>query len=430
MSSINLLAIFNPSNYWRSGQIAIPWQPIAKQFQIPPEELVITDLHDLNRTPLLAQVDRVDPEDPNRDTLIFSLPQAIPPSSKDKLTASALVRLDRGKSIPSEVGETNVEIVYGSDDRERGARLVNSRLIVWFNFVASPENDERTWFGGSATSVQLDRQECLDPFRAARGNWLEQDPEKHCMKVTEIQLPQSVHPIHPNHSLYHPISLFNHSYRLVAKSDGPVRASITIASEPFEYIGPDPVTGIDRHFVCELYRTISLYAGADYAIEELFVKGKPYKNTEESFDPPEAVNLNFAVKYFTHMHLEYEPKVYQPYGITSWFAIGSNQPPYPGYGFATNLQIDSLNYLDEAEENCLSWQLLPGKSARCLHLFMRDCAGRSELKLNRSEDFESHTGHSWYEAIYQPLTAQIYQETGVAQECQSDRHSKMLTFNF
>ncbi|MGL5806367.1 MAG: hypothetical protein ACRC11_13165, partial [Xenococcaceae cyanobacterium] len=296
--------------------------------------------------------------------------------------------------------------------------LINNRLIVWFNFVASPENDERTWFGGSATSVQLDRSECLDPFRAASGNWLGQDLEKHCMKITEIQLPQSVHPIHPNHSLYHPICLFNHSYRLVAKSNGPVRASITIASNPFEYIGPDPNTGIDRHFVCELYRTISLYADADYLIEELVVKGKPYKNTE---DPSEAVNLNFAVKYFTQMHLEYEATIYQPYGITSWFAIGDRErPPYPGYGFATNLQIDSLKYLDEAEENCLSWQLLPGKSARCLHLFM----------LDRQKDFESHTGRSWYEAIYRPLTAQIYRQTGVDRKCQSDRHPKALTFNF
>jgi hypothetical protein len=417
MSSINLLAIFNPSNYWRSGQIALPWQPIARQFNISPEELVITDLHNLNRTPLLAQVDRVDPEDPSRDLLIFSLPQAIAPSSGDKSIASALVRLERGQSIPSEVGETKVEIVSGADGRERGARLVNSRLIVWFNLVSSPEDDKRTWFGGSATSVQLDRSECLDPFRAAQGNWLEQDPEKHCMKVSEIQLPQSVYPIYPSHSFYHPISLFNHSYRLVAKSNGPVRASITIASEPFEYIGPDPNTGVDRHFICELYRTISLDAGADYLIEELFVKAKPYKNIQEPWESEEAVNLNFALKYSAHMHLEYEPQVYQPYGITSWFALGSNQPPYPGYGFATNLRLDSLNYLDEADENCLSWQLLPGKSARCLHLFMHDRPG----------DFEAHTGHIWYEAIYQPLTAQIYQENNFKQELHSDRELKVLS---
>ena len=40
MSSINLLAIFNPSNYLRGGYFTLPWEPISQKFHIPAEELI------------------------------------------------------------------------------------------------------------------------------------------------------------------------------------------------------------------------------------------------------------------------------------------------------------------------------------------------------------------------------------------------------
>ena len=400
MSSINLLAVFNPSDYWRGGYVTVPWQPIEREFQIPPEELVLSDLRDRTRTVLRAQVDRVDPDDPSRDTLVFSLARTIPPKSEDNSTISAFVRADRGQSIPQGVGEPSLEVVCGLDGRERGVRLSNDRLIVWFNLVSAPEDDERSWYAGSATSVQLDRQELLDPFRAEKGEWMGQDPEKRCMQVSEIQLPG----IHPKSPYYH-VSLFNRSYRLVARSSGPVRASITIASEPFDYMGPDPMTGNHRHFVCELYRTIELYAGADYLIEELAVKGTPKVDPGEHIDGTEAVHLNFAAHYFTHMHMEHRADIYQPPHVPGWFAIGSASVPHPGYGFATDVHVEAVTYPHEGNESHFSWQLLPCKSARCLHLFMRGEPG----------DVEARTGRCWYELIFQPLTAEIYQDEPVSQ---------------
>jgi hypothetical protein len=129
MPSINLLTVFNPSNYWRGGHLSIPWQPIYQQFQIPPEELVLSDLRDRSRTPLLCQIDRIDPSDRDRDTLVFLLSQPIPPGSDNELNASGFLRVDRGKPMPRELGEPSLEVVYGSDGRERGVRLVNNRLI-------------------------------------------------------------------------------------------------------------------------------------------------------------------------------------------------------------------------------------------------------------------------------------------------------------
>lgn len=399
MPSINLLAVFNPSNDWRGGYVTVPWEPIYQQFQIPPEELLLTDLRDLSHTPISAQVDRVDPEDSKRDTLIFSLSKPIPPGSDQDMLASGFIKLERGQSKLQQLGEPTVEVVYGLDGQERGVRLANSRLIVWFNLIPAPEDDSRNWFSGSATSIQLDHQEILDPFRAAKGEWLGQDPEKRCMQVAGLKLPGAAEPKSPYYQVY----LYNHSYRLVSQSSGCVRASITIASEPFDYMGADPVTGHNRHLLCELYRVISLYAGADYLIEELFVKGKPKAEEDRIVDSPEVVNLDFGLNYFAHMNMGHTEDIQQIFPVPDWFAIGSTTPPYPAYGLATNLHIESLTHPHEGNPSSVSWQLLPGKSAKCLHLFMR----------NQRNAFDARIGHAWYETIYKPLTAEIYQDADV-----------------
>ncbi|YAF97829.1 MAG: hypothetical protein AB3A66_09320 [Nodularia sp. CChRGM 3473] len=399
MSSLNLLAVFNPSNYWRGGYITIPWQANIQKLQIPPEELVISDLRDLSHTPINFQIDRIDPEDPTRDTLVLALSNPIPPGSEDDVLVSGFLRVDRGQPKQLGVGEPNIEVVYGSDGRERGVRLINNRLIVWFNLIPAPEDNERNWFSGSATSVQLDHQEILDPFRAAKGEWLGQDPEKRCMQVSELQLPGTLYPKSP----YYQVSLFNHAYRLVSQSSGSVRATITIASEPFDYMGADPVTGTNRHLVCELYRVISLYAGADYLIEELFVKGKPKGAEDRIESTPEVVHLPFGLHYFAHMNMGQTQDIEQVFPVPDWFAVGSTAPPYAAYGLATNLHIEAIAHPYEGNPSRFSWQLLPGNYAKCLHMFMRD----------QPEGFDARIGHFWYELIYGPLKAEIYQDTEV-----------------
>ncbi|NJM70708.1 MAG: hypothetical protein HC862_11025 [Scytonema sp. RU_4_4] len=396
MPSINLLAIFNPSNSWRSGYITLPWQPIYQQFQIPPEELVLSDLRDLSHTQIHAQVDRVDPEDSSRDVLVFSLQKPIPPNLEDGRLASGFVRVDRGKPMPAKLGEPSLEVVYGTSGQARGVRLVNNHLIVWFNLIPAPEDNQHNWFSGSATSVQLDHQEILDPFLAARGEWLGQDPEKRCMQVAELLLPGPPHPKSP----YYHVSLFNHSYRLISQSSGPVRASMTIASEPFDYMGADPDTGNNRHFVCELYRVISLYAGANYLIEELFIKAKPKGEEDRIIDGKQVTNLYFAPRYFAHMNMGQTEDIQQVFPVPDWFAVGSTTSPYPAYGLATDVHIDAVTHPQEGNKSRFCWQLLPGKSAKCLHLFMRGQVG----------EFDARVGHLWYELFYQPLKAEIYQE--------------------
>jgi hypothetical protein len=68
-------------------------------------------------------------------------------------------------------------------------------------------------------------------------------------------------------------------------------------------MGAEPDTGNNRHFVCELYRVISLYAGADYLIEELFVKAKPKGEEDRIIGEKQVVNLYFAARYFAYMNM-------------------------------------------------------------------------------------------------------------------------------
>ncbi len=103
MSSVNLLAIFNPSNSWRSGYLTVKRQPIYQQFQIPPEELVLSDLRDLSHTQISAQVDQVDPEDSSRDILVFSLKKPIPPNLEDSKLASGFVRIVFYQPLKAEI---------------------------------------------------------------------------------------------------------------------------------------------------------------------------------------------------------------------------------------------------------------------------------------------------------------------------------------
>jgi hypothetical protein len=396
MPSLNLLAIFNPSNYWRGGYVTVGWNAIAQQFQIPPEQLVLSDLRDLSHTPLLSQVDRIDPEDPSRDTLVFYLPKTIPPASEDEVLASGFVRIDQGNPIPPSLGEPFLEVDYGADGQERGVKLVNSRLIVYFNLIAAPEDKQRNWFAGAATSVELDHVDILDPLQREKGKSSKQDPEKRCMQVAGIVLPGPPHPDTP----FHQVSLYDCSYRLVSYSRGAVRASITIASEPFEYVGADAYTGINRHLLCQLYRVISLYAGADYLIEEIFVKGKAI-GEDKLIENPMTVNPNFGLHYFAHMNMGHTKDIQQTFPIPDWYAVSSTEHPYAAYGLAADVNLDFVKHPHEGNKSRFYWQFLPNKSAKCLHLFMR----------GQPEGFDAWVSHSWYELIYKPLRAEVYQDS-------------------
>lgn len=385
------LLLFNPSNYWRGGYVTTPWQPIFRKTKIAPEKLIVRDS---SNTPLRAQVDRIDPADPTRDTLIFSLARAICPGADDYSAYSDFVTVEAEE--PPDAAEAASDLrVDILDDQGTGVKLINSRLNVWFNLTPSLEADNASWYAGAATSVQLDCKENLDAYRAIYSSpEFGHDPEKRCMQLDYIELSYPSW----NARLHQRIDLFNQRYSVIAKSVGPVRASVTVASAPFNHDYLDLFENKKRRLRCRLYRVISLYDHADYLMEELSVRG----TWERPGHGAQATDLYFIARYFSYMDLGLEPHLFQHAHVPDWFAVGCDWAPYQGYGFATDVHASAValphpDFPTGDKDKSFSWAVAPSKRATCLHLFKR-C---------ESDGLETSTGQAWYELIYKPLRARI-----------------------
>jgi hypothetical protein len=408
------LLLFNPSDYKRSGHITTPWEQIkerVEQANIKPERMKVCDE---SNNCLPFQIDRIDPADPSRDTLSFSLASGILPGPDDYSKPTSYVTIDESEQM--RFGEVEPQLVeIGPKGQEHRIKLVNSRLEVWFNLTPSPEDIEGKWYSGSASSVQLDARvirEILDPDP----NMWSHDSEKRCMQMDFIEM---------SYPAWKPFTsqqfcLIDQPYKLVSKSVGPVRASITVASTPFLYSSRDPFTQEDRHIYCSLYRVISLYAGADYVMDELFVKAMVNKDKASK----ETVDLYFIPHFFTYLHF-LDLNISRFDDIPDWFVVSNLSRPFVSYCFSTDVHVSSIltphpGYpVPQKEPYSVSWHLPLCKAAKCLHLFARfepsidQYEGETFLhyehrkRQEAKHHFEDRAGKAWYEFIYKPLQAGI-----------------------
>jgi len=368
------LRLFNPSPYLRGGIITTPWQPIASAMELTgTKEISLTDW---NGSTLPAQVDVVDPTDPSRSVLVFALAATLPPGSEHYTESSRSVTLRRtGPSSEPSAGPRVERTEDGS------LQLGNGRLAACFHLGGG----DKKWFAGSATSVSLDGFEVLDLWLGGI------HPEKRGLQVDRVRLARPPW----EDSEPQEVELSTRSYRLLSQNHGPLRASLTLASEPFPFPCTNPWTGQESTLTCELYRVISLYAGADYLVEELYVKAAG----KGAIKP---VHPCFSLRYFTHMDMSFKPRIFRHAKVPDWFAVGYDEFPYPGYGFATDVHASEVSnphpsYPIGDQHKTFSWEILPARQARCVHLFMAGVP----------QDFEHRAGHLWYEMIYKPLLAKI-----------------------
>jgi len=393
------LHVFNPTpDRERTDYVVTDWLPIYERAQIGPEELVVRDSAG-NILP--AQVDRVDPDDPSRDLLIFELKNPLPPGDEHYQTPSDYVKIERGR--PDEVGPAGDLQVHVEEegDVETGFKLLNGRLEVWFKLIPEPWKDGRGWFAGSAYSVQLDRKELLDAFPMS---WWGHDPEKRCMQVDYIEMSRPGWEPEPMQRF----DLFTQQYRIVPGtiSRGPVRASITIASQPFRYDFHDPFTGERHDLTCELFRTITIPRRVNFAQEDMFIKARR-AGTEPG---PGEVSLYFSAHYFSYMQMGMKRSIFHLPTVPDWFAISSPWEPYQGYGFATNAHAtpvlnphpDCAHFPEEIAYRTFSWSTMPHTNISALHLFWYRAPWEPKPKHT-----ESQTGHAWYEFVFKPLIARV-----------------------
>jgi hypothetical protein len=388
------LLVFNPSNYPRGGHVTTPWQPIKEATGIPAGKLQVYD----DGVEVPAQVDQIDPSDRRLDTLAIVLGKSLDSGPEDYSRPSRSVFLKRGGA--PKTGPSPTANPPGPPAR---VELTNEKLAVSVSLLPSQAPVDPACFAGAAQSFRLGGEaayrvgcaevEMLDIWRSIMLAQIEHDPEKRCMQVDRIIVPNP--PWSDRHE--EEIELFRLPYQLLSYCTGPVRQACTIVSAPFTYdVRPDPFGERTVLMECRFYRTLILYHGADYLLEELWLKGKDPEQEGDWLD------LRFSAHYFAQMDLGREPAICWSEKVPDWFALGYPLGfVRPGYGFATDVHSrrprwphPGYPHADRAYR-AFSWELHPCMRARCLHLF----------QINAPELIEHRIGHAWYEELYKPLRA-------------------------
>jgi len=387
------LHVYNASGYSRRGYVTTPWQPIQEQTDIEPERIAVFDADD---KPLDTQVHRVDPADPSRDVLIFWLDKNINPAREQYSGVSAIMTVgERVREMSRPELKCELEGPVGDEYR---LKLSNGRLAFQFELAPAPWGDERNFYAGSATSVLLEPEwsehlwtkEMLDAF-----DWFEEhDLEKRCMQIDRVRLSL------PAWASKHEVefSPIRQPYKLLSHSEGPVRASVSVASSPFDYKYRDPLRGVDRTLSCRLHRVISLYREANFVVDELSVRG-----THDGQRKAKPVNLFFNASYFMLMNLGLDANPSTYFRIWDWFGICGAFAPNPAFGFATDAHCSTVvqgspDYpYEERMYKAFSWELERANVASCVHIFSR-CDAMT---------IESRAGKAWYEYVYRPLWAEL-----------------------
>ena len=386
----SLIKLYNPSGYSRKDNVILPWQSLNEAKNLDIGHFTIRDD---GGNDLPYQVDVIDPSDRSLDMLIIGILNEIPPGPEDYSHASSCLKIEEHNPCQNRKAPESLKLEVKKDDHgvERGLIFCNERLNIFFNLVPEKDYEWEEWYSGSATSVLLDGKEIMDI-----GDWLYHDKEKRCMQIDKITIPSAPWDKAPDNNIH----IYNKSYRIISINDNrPNRVSVTIATEPFDYVFVNPLDGSQSCVPVSLYRIISLGRYADYVNEKIFIK--PCHSDFNS--KLKKILLRFKARYFSYINIGYNTKIYYFSGVPDWFAIGNNEfPPYNGYGFATDVHNETVinphpNFPNATNAyNSYSWLTGEGREINCIHHFSH----------YEPFKFDDKSGRTWYEKVYKPLKAE------------------------
>lgn len=334
------IAVTNPAAEARGGMVVVSGH-------LPFDEV---EAFDAGGRPLRAQIDRSDPGDRSRDELALFFDRPLPPGI-------SVVDVVEAKAPP-------LPPAVRAEVHPIGVKMATPSMWLWLQ--TEPRLGHRSWFGGAVTSVVLHDFEILDSF-ASSFAWEGHDPEKRAMQIDRVRF-----------SADQEHALFREPWRVLSTTSGPVRATATIASAPFD------VELLDRRIPCSLHRRLGVSAESDVVLDEVWL----------------SVPSTFSVGYFMQAQFGLWPALFP--NQRAWFTITSDVPPRPGYGFATDALVGWLrnpphDYPDErTAHRAFAWEIGPARTARSLHLF-RLWTGRDAIG--------DATGRAWYDLLFQPLRA-------------------------
>jgi len=407
--------VVNPSPYPRGDYVEVRLRQLGVPDDIDETRLRLFRLEGTSRTEVDFQIDSVfgtgDPVDRGERTLTF-FSMNTPPGDPDYLSTSRSARFHLqevsvdGTAPSRQRGPLLIEHFYraagGSSlprtgtewDPSRevdGVKLHNGFLKVYFSLV--PHTDTNN--SGAATSIfharaaDLMDDGMLKPFGGgASTRW---------GQLTDLVF----YPLPWEPRWYH-VKRFvgdqsdSAAYTLVWSRSGPVRAVVTLKSDPLEieYDGGPYFQG-RRTVRCHLYRILSLSpAGrfnhlgehSDFYTEQLCVRTDDH------------CSLAFRPQFYSS--IEYPPGVppllHRLEHIPDYFVVWRHFGAHcRAYGFASNAHVRAPAVTD-AE---LRWHLQVAHNPTCIHSFTVHGYPDNYDQLDKLHVI----GHSWYERLFKPL---------------------------
>ena len=376
MASEIELRVDNPTDDLRNGPVSEVYDVIPDDLLRDSKSLMLVS-RDQPGAEIPVQFERLDTCDANRYSISFVL---VDPIAKRGQEVYFILPSDQHffqqKYLPQDAAKAPPKV-----------EIYNHQLFVSLTLAPRESLSEPNCFAGSARSVRLRGREMLDSFCVG---WERHDPEKRCMQIDELQV------WHGNSRCPVDKPLFGYSYELISQQIGPVRTVVTLDSAPFSCRCP----GL-RTFDVRLRRVFTIYAGADYVMEELALCG----------DTPLPDDLEFTVRYYANMDLDPlwpgHRAVYPETFPADWLVLGDSSMGHhftqsPGYGFASDVKVVSLTH---PHDDCVgpsprvrtfSWKLARCRKAKCIHVFMR----RGFVP---DGDFNNHVGRLWDAHVARPL---------------------------
>jgi LmbE family N-acetylglucosaminyl deacetylase len=403
------LTLHNPSPYPRGGFVVRAWEPIAKLLGGNPKHARVyreLDPSDPNTKlkRLDAQVDELDPDDPDRTQLVFELDGDIGPGHPDYISNNGVVRVMAGDS-PQPRRTAEVEKPQFS-----GIKLRNEHLEFWINTAQwRDEGAEQKHYAGAVTYVNLfkdyfddhpvisrNRLDALDAERS-QITW-DRDPEQRAMQIDRIHL---VRPPWDERGSFDVFPYQSH-WSARSTSQGPVRATATIVSEPFDYSCAD-LSGNERLLECRMYRSLSLYSGEEIIGDTIWIKAVD-KKTKKAATPPKPQRIWFTAGLFMMVNFTKDLGFFRYPNHPGWFTIYSKTDPNQGYAFATDARTTALwtpplDYpVEDKKHRAFSWEIGPARVAHCFHAF----------RMRTTEQaITDYAGLMWYTLAFKRIRATL-----------------------
>jgi hypothetical protein len=382
------IGVRNPSGHARGGLVIMPWEPVARACGLSPDEVTVLQ----GGEPLRTQVDLIDPADPSRAELVFALREPVCDGTDDYSKICGTFTVER--RAQSLLGPRADELPSGVKLRSR-----DEHYKVWIN-TSVDRQGHGTWFAGAITSAELQYSGRVIDLLDAPASFAQHRHFKNKrIQVDRIRLYRSAHDAYP--TPWSDVFVFNQPWTTVSVSHGPLRATATIRSTPFEFRTDD---GGKRTTQCAVYRTLTLYDGDSRIFESMCVR----EVTRSGEDWVPGAWLWFSPRYFALLRiaLAEDVEVWRYPSLPGWFSVASVEPPRPAYGFATDshagpLWNPPLDYQDddeETEDDAFMWELSVTRHARAVHIL----AFHTSARLHADA-----AGSAWHDTTFRPLAGAV-----------------------